>query len=116
MDQVEFIDETAILGGNNRLITSAYFQGGKIITFFGSNEINLVNAQLADGQIELDVFTLFGSTELTVPRDWNVTVDVTPILGSFEDRRRQVLLPPNPSRQLVIRGLVLFGSGELMSV
>ena len=116
IDSVEFIDETAILGGNDRLITSEYFRGGKITTIFGSNEVNFVNARLAEGQHELDVFTLFGSTELTVPRDWNVTVDVTPILGSFEDRRRQVLLPGNPSRQLTIRGLVLFGSGELMSV
>ena len=115
-ENLEFINETAILGGNDRLITSAYFRGGKITTIFGSNEVNFVNARLAEGQHELDVFTLFGSTELTVPRDWNVTVDVTPILGSFEDRRRQVLLPGNPSRQLTIRGLVLFGSGELMSV
>ncbi|MGB3778881.1 MAG: LiaF domain-containing protein [Tunicatimonas sp.] len=97
-------------------MTSEYFRGGKITTIFGSNEINLVNAQLADGQNELDLFTLFGSTELTVPRDWDVKVDVTPILGSFEDRRRQVLLPGNPAQQLTIRGLVLFGSGELMNV
>ncbi len=116
MDRVEFIDETAILSGNDRLITSEYFRGGKVTTIFGSNEVNFVNARLAEGQHELDVFTLFGSTELTMPRDWSVTVDVTPILGSFEDRRRQVLLPGNPSRHLTIRGLVLFGSGELMSV
>ena len=115
-EAIEFINETAILGGNDRLITSEHFRGGKITTIFGSNEVNFVNARLAEGQHELDVFTLFGSTELTVPRDWNVTVDVTPILGSFEDRRRQVLLPGNPSRHLTIRGLVLFGSGELMSV
>lgn len=116
-DAVEFIDETAILGGNDRLITSEHFRGGKITTIFGSNEVNFVNARLAEGQHELDLFTLFGSTELTVPRDWNVRVDVTPILGSFEDRRRQpVLLPGDPARQLTIRGLVLFGSGELMRV
>lgn len=117
LDQVEFIDETAILGSNDRLITSEHFRGGKITTIFGSNEVNFVNARLAEGQHELDLFTLFGSTELTVPRDWDVRVDVTPILGSFEDRRRQpALLPGNPARQLTIRGLVLFGSGELMSV
>ncbi len=115
-DRVEFIDETAILGRNDRLITSEYFRGGKITTIFGSNEVNFVNARLAEGQHELDVFTLFGSTELTVPRDWDVKVDVTPILGSFEDRRRQVLLPGNPAQQLTIRGLVLFGSGELVSI
>ncbi len=115
-NSVEFINETAILGGNDRLITSEHFRGGKITTIFGSNELNFVNARLAEGQHELDVFILFGSTELTVPRDWDVKIDVTPILGSFEDRRRQVLLPGEPSRQLTIRGLVLFGSGELMSV
>ncbi len=115
---VDYMDETSVLGSNDRLITSNHFRGGKITTIFGSNEVNLVNAQLSEGQHELDVFTLFGSTELTVPSDWNVKIDVTPMLGSFEDRRRH---PTNfsaddDSKQLIIRGLVLLGSGELMSV
>ena len=112
-----YLDETAILGGNDRLITSNRFQGGRITTLLGGNEVNLVNARLADGQHELDIFTLFGSTELTVPRDWNVTVDVTTIVGSFEDRRH----PPadfvtDASKELIVKGLVLFGAGELVSV
>ena len=114
---VDYIDETSIIGRNDQLITSDRFRGGKITTIFGSNEINLVNAQLTEGQHEIDIFTLFGNTELTVPGDWNIKIDVTPVLGSFEDHRRhQPSFSADPSKQLVIRGLVLFGSGELMSI
>ena len=114
---VEYMDETSILGGNDRLITSDRFRGGKITTIFGGNEVNLVNAQLADGEHELDIFTLFGSTELTVPSNWSVKVDVSAVVGSFEDRRRhQAVFRADSSKQLIIKGLVLFGSGELMSV
>lgn len=113
----DYTNETSILGGNDRLITSDQFRGGKITTIIGSNEVNLVNARLADGLHELDIFTLFGRTELTVPNDWNIKVDVTSLLGSFEDRRRYqtAFIRDNP-KQLVIKGLVLFGSGELTSV
>lgn len=116
-NSVDYTDETSILGGSDRLITSDQFRGGKITTILGSNEINFVNARLADGQHELDIFTLFGSTELTVPSDWNVKISVTSILGSFEDRRRYptAFSSENP-KQLVVTGVVLFGSGELMSV
>ena len=114
---IAYVDETSILGGNDRLITSDHFRGGKITTIFGSNEVNLVNAQLDDGQHELDIFTLFGSTELTVPSDWNVKVDITAVVGSFEDRRRnKVAFLADGPKQLTIKGLVLFGSGELLSV
>ena len=114
---VEYLDETSILGGNDRLITSNRFRGGKITTIFGGNEVNLVNARLADGHHALDIFTLFGSTEITVPSDWNIKIDVTAVLGSFEDRRRhQTAFLADGPKQLVVKGLVLFGSGELMSV
>ena len=116
-NDVEYIDETTILGGSDRLVTSNIFRGGKITTIFGSNEVNFVNAQLASGRHELDIFTLFGSTELTVPSDWSVKVDVTAIIGSFEDHRRhQTDVLADTSKHLTVKGLILFGSGELMSV
>ena len=116
-NQREYVDETAILGGSDRLITSTHFRGGRITTLLGGNEVNLVNARLAEGQHELDIFTLFGSTEITVPSDWNIKVDVTSIVGSFEDRRRhRADFLANAPQQLIVKGLILFGSGELTSV
>ena len=115
-ETADYIDETSVLGSNDQLITSQNFRGGKITSILGSNELNFVNARLAGGAHELDLFILFGSTELTIPSDWNIQVDVTPILGSFEDRRRYRDPTEKDVPQLVIKGLVLFGSGELMSV
>lgn len=114
---VDYVDETSVLGSSDRLIRSNRFRGGKVTIILGSAELNFVNARLADGQHELDLFLLFGSTELTVPSSWNVKVNVTPVLGSFEDHRRHSMtFSADSSPQLIVRGLVLFGSGELMSV
>lgn len=116
-DPVDFVDETSVLGSSDRLIRSDRFRGGKVTVILGSAELNLVNTRLANGQHELDLFLLFGSTEITVPSDWNIKVDATSILGSLEDHRRHpaAFLGDN-SPQLIVRGLVLFGSAELMSV
>ena len=116
-EAADYIDEISVLSSRDQLLTSQNFRGGKVTAIFGSNELNFVNTRLSSGSHALDLFILFGSTELTVPNHWNVRVDVTTILGSFEDQRRQQGTPPgSDAHQLVIKGLVLFGSGELMSV
>ena len=114
---LDFIDESAILGGNDKLVTSKAFRGGRITSIFGSNQINLINSRLDYGVQVIDVFVLFGAVELIVPSDWNVKVDVSPILGGFEDRRKyQQTYSPEASQQLIIRGQVILGGGELRNM
>ncbi len=115
-ETADYLDETAVLGSVDRLVSSPNFRGGKITSILGSGEFNFINAHQASGGHVLDLFIFFGNTELTVPQDWNVRVEVTPILGSFEDRRRQKHTVGDGGEQLTIKGLILFGSGELLSI
>ncbi len=111
---LEVIDESAILGSNENIVTSDYFRGGRITSILGSNEINLTNCHLADGVQVIDVFVLFGSTEIVVPSDWNVKVNVSPILGGFEDKRRfHQTYSPEATKQVIIRGQIIAGGGEI---
>jgi predicted membrane protein len=112
----DYTEVTAIVGGNNKIIYSQSFRGAKMTAILGGADINLVNARLAPGRHEIDVFALFGGCTLIVPNDWNVKLDVTPIVGGFEDKRSfpQSYLP-NADTELVIRGVVIFGGGELKS-
>ncbi|MEM9676023.1 MAG: LiaI-LiaF-like domain-containing protein [Cyclobacteriaceae bacterium] len=111
---LEVIDESAVFSGNEKIVSSDWFRGGRITSIFGGNEINLMNSRLAEGVHVIDVFVLFGGMEIVVPSEWNVKVDVSPILGGFEDKRQfHQDYSPEAGQQLIIRGQVIMGGGEI---
>jgi hypothetical protein len=50
--------------------------------------------------------------ELTVPKDWKVNIQATPILGSTENRHRQPS-PREATGELTITGTVVCGGIEV---
>lgn len=112
----DYIDYVHIFSGGERQILSDSFRGGKVTAVFGGSEIDLTKARLAPGISELEIACVFGGTTIVVPDDWNVKVEVTPVLGGFDDSRK---IHPgrtiDMSRQLIIRGVVVFGGGEIKS-
>jgi len=110
------IDDVAILGGNERRINSKNFKGGKITSIFGGTQINFTEAELAEGEIVIDIFSLFGGCTLIIPKDWQVKVEVTSILGGFADKR--IFGDPGSGKKgvLIIKGMAIFGGGEIKSV
>ena len=108
-----FMDIVNIFSGSDKQIMSDNFSGGKITSIFGGSEIDLTQAKLAHGVSELEVICIFGGTTITVPSDWNIKIEITPIFGGFDERQ----LVPNKfvdtSKQLIIRGTVIFGGGEI---
>lgn len=113
-ESIDYIDDFAILGGRERSIDSKNFKGGKITTLFGGSEIDLRNADLAEGIQELDVFVMFGGTEIMVPPGWAIQIEVVSLLGTFSDKRINALkVVPEPGKTLIIKGFVMFGGGEI---
>jgi predicted membrane protein len=112
----DYIDYVNIFSGGERQVTSLNFKGGKITAIFGGMELDLTKANLAPGRSELEIACIFGGATFIVPDDWFVTIEVTPVLGGFNDSRK---LSPgrtvDPSKQLVIKGAVVFGGGEVKS-
>ncbi len=112
----DFINDTSIFGGGKKMINSDNFKGGNITAVFGGSEIDLYECKLAKGNNVLDVFAMFGGNDILMPADWNVRIEVIPIFGGFSDKRRkdpnQV---PDPERKLIIKGLVIFGGGNIKS-
>lgn len=110
----DMVDEMNIFGGGERLITSKNFNGGKVTCIFGGTELCFSSAQLAEGSNVLDVFCMFGGCTLIVPSDWDVKVEITSILGGFSDKRiNPVNYLVEPKKELIIRGTVLLGGGEI---
>ncbi len=110
-----FINETNIFSGSKRRITHEVFRGGKVSNIFGGTEIDLSQATLAEGRVELTIECIFGGVTLIVPSDWKVVLSVNSIMGGFSDKRNIVREPSDPSRVLVIRGSSVFGGGEIKS-
>ena len=112
----DYIDEVAIFGGGKKVITSNNFKGGRITNIFGGSELVLTQSQLAPGINEIEVFAMFGGWTLVVPRHWQVKSDVVAVFGGISDKRLvdAESLKDN-TRQLIIKGFVMFGGGEIKS-
>lgn len=108
------IDDVAVFGGGSKIIYSDNFKGGNVTAVFGGSEINLMSCKLADGENVLDVLMVFGGTTIIVPKEWNVVINVTSILGGFSNKSvRNPNLVVDQSRTLVVKGLAMFGGGEI---
>ncbi len=112
----DVIDYVSVFSGSERQVISQNFMGGKISAVFGGIDLDLTKARLAPGRNELEIACVFGGTTIIVPDNWWVTIEVTPILGGFSDSRK--LIPgrtADSTSQLIIKGAVIFGGGEVKS-
>lgn len=112
----DYIDYVNVFSGGERQIVSENFKGGKVSAVFGGIELDLTKAKLAPGRNDLEIACVFGGATIIVPDNWFVTIEVTPVLGGFSDSRK---LSPGrtveSASQLVIKGAVVFGGGEVKS-
>lgn len=110
----DVIDDVAIFGGGTKIVNSDNFRGGNITAVFGGSEIILKGCKLAEGTHSIDILAIFGGTTIVVPNDWNVVMNVTSIFGGFSNKS---VKDPNAfvdlSKTLIIKGIVVFGGGEL---
>ena len=113
-DYQDKIDDLAFFGGSEKIISSQNFKGGKITCVFGGINYNMKRSRLSQGSNNIDVFTVFGGTKIIVPDDWNIKINVTSIFGGFADKRS--VAPTTvieKDKELVIRGVAIFGGGEI---
>ena len=110
------IDELNIFGGGERTISSDNFKGGKFTAVFGGSTIDFLDAKLATGTNVIDVFMVFGGVKFVIPSHWDVKVDVVSIFGGFSDKRRNVSVKSDSESMLVIKGIAIFGGGEMKSM
>ena len=100
-----------VFSSSSRKIESRNFRGGKADVVFGSAEIDLRGAKLAGGQATLVLSAVFGGIEVTVPREWQVVLEGTPVLGSIESHKQ--VAGAAPTETLTIKGSAVFGSIEV---
>jgi predicted membrane protein len=112
----DYIDDISVFGGGHKVIHSDSFKGGNITAIFGGSEIDLTQCKLAPGENYIDVVIIFGGSTIVVPNNWDVILNVTPLFGGFSNKKsRYVSSGTEPAGTLIIKGVVLFGGGEIKS-
>lgn len=111
----DVLDDAAIFGGGDRIVSSQNFQGGHITNIFGGNKYDMTQARLAPGRQILEVTMIFGGSKFVIPDGWDVKVELTPIFGGFSDKRVRTIVERENDRSLVITGTCIFGGGEIVN-
>ncbi len=104
----------AFMGGVHRVVENSDYRGGDATAVMGAVELDLRGATIAGPPAVLDVFALWGGIEVTVPPEWKVEIQVTPILGGVEKKARTAVRDAEgPEQVLVVRGTALMGGIEI---
>lgn len=114
-DTDEVIDDVLVFSGTERIVTTEQFRGGKTVNVFGGSTYNLTRCQLAEGTHILEVVCVFGGTKIIVPPSWNIKVEVASVLGGFEDKRKFGSEGISTEKTIIIKGVAVFGGGEITS-
>ena len=115
-DGPDYIDDVSIFGGGDRVLSTQNFKGGRVTAIFGGSKYNMTHAQLAKGRNEIDIFTVFGGCKFIIPPDWELRIEVSAIFGGFSDKRSlRKDMARDPSKELIIKGVAIFGGGDVVS-
>lgn len=103
------LDSSAFFGEDKRQVKSQDFKGGSASAMFGSCNIDMREAEF-NKDASMNVFVAFGGIELFVPKDVEIILKTSPILGGVEDHTQQ---ESGTGKKLTIHGTVMFGSLEI---
>lgn len=102
------VDLVAVFGAREARVTTGHFDGGEATALFGGIDLDLRDVVEVSMPAHLNVTSLFGGVEISVPREWNVQIDVLPVFGGAEDERPRSELT-HESVDLVVSGFTAFG-------
>lgn len=113
-DESGKIDCRVGLHGEKQIFNEPVFKGGEINVNCGGLELDLRNAELAEGDVSLYVNVHMGGVSIYVPNDWSVDIQSTGFLGGFADKRNKVAVATS-GRRLIVYVNAFLGGGEIRS-
>lgn len=106
----DYIDEVAVFSPLNKSYTTEHFKGGKIVMVFSGGEIDLTQIKTDATNIDLEVSSVFGGIEITIPKDWKVVSAVNIFAGNVDIHQAQGGDGPVT---FTLRGDAIFGHIEV---
>ena len=111
----DFFQDIAVFGGSERHIISKEFKGGKSIAVFGGSSFDMSKSELSDGKNLIEAIMIFGGTKFVVPSNWNIKIEIVSVFGGFEDKRVINNSSSADAKWITIKGIAVFGGGEIKS-
>ena len=108
-----YIDRNCVFSGGKEKMDIKNFKGGEVNSVFGGIELDLSDAQLAEGVHRLELNSVFGGIVLFVPVEWNIEIQQTQVFGNFVDNRPKPGFEVDEKRILIIEANAVFGGGEI---
>jgi hypothetical protein len=102
-------DQSVILSGFKRRITSQGFRRGRATAILGGFHIDFTRADIEGSRALLHIDTIFGGGEVRVPDTWRIVIEATAIAGAFVDETYPQPAGSAPAKQLIVRGAAIFG-------
>lgn len=109
-----FIEDFALLSGNNQKSTSQNLKGGRITTFFGGSQVNLMESTMAQGSNKIRVRCFCGRTRIYAPANWRIKIEAISIFGAIKDKRASCSSTSEAEPELIITGFVFFGNCSIL--
>jgi predicted membrane protein len=106
------LDVSAVFSAVKRQIVSQEFKGGRASALMGAVELDFSQASLAENKATLELSATLGAIELMAPKEWEVVVDCSSILGAVEDKHKTDQTAENRPT-LTIIGSAMLGSIEI---
>jgi len=113
-DESGHIDYNCVFTGGKKILDTKNFRGGEINNVFGSMEVDLSEAQMAEGVHFLEINSVFSGVVLYIPIEWNVEIrQSSQVFGNFVDNRPKPSFKVDEKRTLIIEANAVFGGGEI---
>ena len=108
-----YVIRDCVFGNIKETIDVKNFKGGDINSVFSSVEIDLSEAQLAEGVNRLKIDMVFGNIVLYAPAEWNIEIREDSVFGRFLDNRPKPECAVDETKVLIISADSVFGGGEI---
>ena len=109
VDDEDYIQHTSIFGEVHARSEHKSLRGGKLTSVFGSIELDLRQAQIADGAV-FEMVSIFGGIDVLAPAGCRVVAQGVPIFGGMDNRipQQEAAFP-----RMTVRYTVVFGGIEI---
>ncbi|GGY07816.1 LiaF transmembrane domain-containing protein [Paludibacterium paludis] len=104
-----FIHVNAAMSSNVVRCDAQAFAGGELHSVMGSIELDLSQASMPS-QAALHVFAVCSGIQIRIPRDWQIQIRISPVLGGVEDK---TIPPASSSKILTLEGGVIMGGIQI---
>jgi|AntRauTorcE11898_2_1112593.scaffolds.fasta_scaffold02397_3 predicted membrane protein len=106
-------EDVSVFGGSKKSYHLKNMRSGTVVAIFGGSELDLRECVMSEHGAVIELFNMFGGSTLIIPKEWKVKSDVVAIFGGFDEDNQPVITEKEDKKVLFIKGLAIFGGGEI---